>query len=129
LRTFHHVAIASASDSIASAANTTRHDANVTIHASGAPAATAPMLPANSVTPFSVAKRFDGNHTALILRIAMNDVATPAPTSVRPAAATCHVGASANASEPIAATSDPAATSLRGPHVSASTPTGICSTI
>jgi hypothetical protein len=86
-------------------------------------------LPANIVTPFSVAKRFAGNHTALTLRIAMNATATPTPTSVRPAAAISHVGASANASEPAAATSEPAVRIRRGPSVSASTPTGICSSV
>ena len=101
----------------------------MTIHASGAPAITAPRLPANIVTPLSVAKRLAGNHTALILRIAMNATDTPMPTSVRPAAAISHVGASAKASEPTPATSDPAARIRRGPSVSASTPTGICSTV
>ncbi len=87
----------------------------VTIHASGAPAITAPRLPANIVTPFSVAKRFGGNQTALILSSAMNATETPTPTSVRPAAAISHVGASANASEPSPATSDPTARMRRGP--------------
>ena len=59
----------------------------------------------------------------------MNATDTPMPTSVRPAAATSHVGASANAIEPSPATIEPAARSRRGPSVSASTPTGICSTV
>ena len=101
----------------------------MTTHASGAPATTAPRLPANIVMPLSVANRFAGNHSADTLRIAMNATATPAPTSVRPAAATSHTGASANSSDPTAATSDPAASSNRGPSVSASTPTGICSSV
>ena len=109
--------------------NTPRHDVCVTTHASGAPAITAPALPANIVTPFSVAKRFAGNQTALILRMAMNATETPTPTSVRPAAATSQVGASANASEPAPAISDPALRIRRGPSVSASTPTGICSSV
>jgi hypothetical protein len=41
----------SASDSTARPTNTARHEAHVTIHASGAPAITAPRLPANIVTP------------------------------------------------------------------------------
>ncbi len=109
--------------------NTIRHDACVTIHASGAPAITAPRLPANIVTPLSVAKRFAGNQTALILRIAMKATETPTPTSVRPAAANSHVGASANASEPSPATIEPAVRIRRGPSVSARTPMGICSTV
>jgi hypothetical protein len=109
--------------------NTPRHDVWVTTQASGAPAITAPALPANIVTPFSVAKRFAGNHTALILRIAMNATETPMPTSVRPAAATSHVGAKANASEPAPAISEPALKMRRGPSVSASTPTGICNSM
>ena len=51
-------------DRSASAAKTTRHEVCVTTHASGAPATTAPRLPANIVTPASVAKRCGGNHTA-----------------------------------------------------------------
>ena len=59
----------------------------------------------------------------------MKATETPTPTSVRPAAAISQVGASANAMEPSPATSEPAASSRRGPIVSASTPTGICSTV
>ena len=81
------------------------------------------------MTPFNVANRLAGNHTALTLRIAMNATDTPMPTSVRPAAATSQVGASANAMEPSPATIEPAARIHRGPSVSASTPTGICSTV
>ena len=92
----------SAIDSAASPRNTTRHDVCVTSHASGAPAITAPRLPANIVTPFNVANRLAGNHTALTLRIAMNATETPTPTSVRPTAAISQVGASANAIEPSA---------------------------
>ena len=109
--------------------NTARHDICVTSHASGAPAITAPRLPANKVTPLSVANRFAGNQTALILRSAMNATDTPTPTSVRPAAAISQFGASANASEPAAAISDPTVRMRRGPIVSASTPTGICSSV
>ena len=101
----------------------------MTIQASGAPAITAPRLPASIVTPDSVAKRLAGNHSAEILRIAMNATETPMPTSVRPTAASSHAGASANVSEPAAATSEPTARMRRGPSVSASTPTGICSTV
>ena len=106
-----------------------RHDACVTIQASGAPAITAPRLPANSVKPFSVAKRFAGNQTALILSSAMNATETPTPTSVRPTAAISHEGASAKSSEPSPATIEPIVTMRRGPSVSASTPTGICSSV
>ena len=101
----------------------------MTTQASGAPAITAPQLPANIVTPLSVAKRLAGNQTALILRMAMNAVETPMPTSVRPTAAISHVGARPKASEPTPATSDPPARMTRGPSVSASTPTGICSSV
>jgi hypothetical protein len=59
-RTLIHDATASASDSAARPANTTRHDVCVTSHASGAPAITAPRLPANIVKPFNVAKRSRG---------------------------------------------------------------------
>ena len=90
---------------------------------------TAPRLPANIVTPASVAKRFAGNHAAQTLRIAMNATDTPMPTSVRPAAAISQPGASAKTSEPMPATIEPAPSSLRGPTVSASTPTGICRTV
>ena len=90
----------SAAERIASATKTLRHDVCVTSHASGAPATTAPRLPASIVTPFSVAKRFGGNQTAETLRIAMNATETPTPTSVRPAAATSQAGARANSSEP-----------------------------
>ena len=51
-------AMPSSVDSAASATNTLRHEVCVTTHASGAPAMTAPRLPANIVTPISVAKRF-----------------------------------------------------------------------
>ncbi len=116
----------SAIDSAARPRKTARHDVSVTIHASGAPAMTAPRLPANIVTPFNVANRSAGNQTALTLRMAMNATDTPTPTSVRPAAATSQVGASANAIEPAPATIEPAARIRRGPSVSANTPTGIC---
>ena len=119
----------SAIDSPASPRNTTRHDVCVTSHASGAPAITAPRLPANMVKPFSVANRSAGNHTALTLRMAMNATDTPTPTSVRPRAAISHVGARAKASEPSPATSEPVVRIRRGPSVSASTPTGTCSTM
>ena len=128
-RTLTHEAMPSAIDSAARPRNTARHDVCVTIHASGAPAITAPRLPANIVNPFNVANRSAGNHTALTLRIAMNATDTPMPTSVRPAAAISQVGASANAIEPNPATIEPAARIRRGPSVSASTPTGICSTV
>ena len=106
-----------------------RHDVCVTIHASGAPAITAPRLPANIVTPASVAKRCGSNQTAESFSTEMNATDTPTPTSVRPTAATSQVGASANSREPAAATADPAASSRRGPSVSARTPTGIWSTV
>ncbi len=77
-----------------------RHDACATSHASGAPATTAPRFPANIVTPTTVAKRSAGNHSAQILRIAMNATETPMPTSVRPSAAISHAGATPNSSEP-----------------------------
>jgi hypothetical protein len=86
-------------------------------------------LPANIVMPFSVAKRRASNQVALTLRIAMNATDTPTPTSVRPTAAISQLGASANASDPMPATSEPPARSRRGPAVSASTPTGICSSV
>ncbi len=116
-------------DRTASAAKTTRHEVCVTTHASGAPATTAPRLPANIVTPASVAKRCGGNHTAESFSTEMKATETPMPTSVRPAAATCHTGASANSSDPAAAIAEPVARILRGPSVSAITPTGTCSTV
>ncbi len=119
----------SAAESTASATNTLRQEVCVTIQASGAPATTAPRFPASIVTPDSVAKRFAGNQSAETLRIAMNATATPMPTSVRPIAASSQAGASANNSDPAAATSEPTARMRRGPSVSASTPTGICSTV
>jgi len=60
----------------------------VTTHASGAPAITAPALPANIVTPFSVAKRFAGKPDGADLENGDERDETPTPTSVRPAAAT-----------------------------------------
>ncbi len=123
------MASASIPEKAASATKTERQDVCVTIHASGAPAITAPRLPANIVTPASVAKRCGANQTAESFSTEMNATDTPMPTSVRPTAATSQVGASANNSEPAAATADPAASSRRGPTVSASTPTGICSTV
>ena len=51
------------------------------------------------------------------------------PTSVRPTAASSQAGASANSSEPAAAISEPTDRMRRGPSVSASTPTGICSSV
>ena len=128
-RTRHQLATASSEDSTARPTNTERHEAWVTSHASGAPAITAPRLPANIVIPASVAKRFAGNQTADTFRIEMKATETPMPTSVRPTAATSHAGASANSSEPRAAMAEPPVSSLRGPSVSASTPTGICSTV
>ncbi len=101
----------------------------MTAQASGAPAITAPMFPANIVAPFSVAKRLAGNHTAFTLRTAMKATDTPTPTSVRPAAAISQTGANANRSDPAPATSEPAVRSRRGPNVSARTPTGICSSV
>ena len=101
----------------------------MTTHASGAPAITAPRLPANIVTPASVANLPGGNQTAESFRTAMNATDTPMPTSVRPTAAISQTGASANSSEPAAAMAEPVARILRGPSVSASTPTGICSTV
>ncbi len=101
----------------------------MTSQASGAPAITAPRLPANIVRPARVAKRLAGNQTADTLRIEMKATDTPMPTSVRPTAASSHAGASANSREPIAAMAEPPASSLRGPSVSASTPTGICSSV
>jgi hypothetical protein len=59
----------------------------------------------------------------------MKATETPMPTSVRPATAASHVGANANRSEPMPAISEPVARIRRGPSVSASTPTGICSTV
>ena len=109
--------------------NTLRHEATVTIHASGAPAITAPRLPANCTTPTSVAKRSAGNHTAEVLSSEMNATDTPTPTSVRPMAATSQVGARPNSSDPAPATNAPTVTMRRGPSVSAITPTGICSTV
>ena len=76
-----------------------------------------------------MAKRLAGNQTAFTLSTAMKATETPTPTSVRPAAATSQAGASAKVSEPTAATTDPQVSSRRGPTVSASTPTGICSTV
>src|SRR6185369_7229320 len=128
-RTLNQDATPRAIDSAASPRNTSRHDVCVASQASGAPAITAPRLPANIVTPFNVANRFAGNHTALTLRIAMNATETPTPTRVRPTAAISHEGASAKAMEPSPATSEPAARIDRGPSVSASTPTGTCSTM
>ncbi len=128
-RTFHHDAMPRAIDNAARPRKTTRQDVWVTIHASGAPAITAPRFPTNIVTPFNVANRSAGNHTALTLRIAMNATELPTPTSVRPAAAISQLGASAKASDPAPATSEPAARIRRGPSVSASTPTGICSSV
>src|SRR5664279_3953036 len=128
-RTRHQVATPSVIDNAARPTKMLRHDVCVTSHASGAPATTAPRLPANIVTPFSVANRFAGNQTALTLRIAMNATDTPTPTSVRPAAAISQPGASANANDPTPAISEPAVSRWRGPSVSASTPTGICSSV
>ena len=108
---------------------TVRHDATVTTHASGAPAMTAPKLPANCTTPTSVAKRLAGNHTADIFNSEMKATETPMPTSVRPIAATSHEGAKPNSSDPAPAISAPTVTMRRGPSVSAITPTGICSSV
>ena len=82
-----------------------------TIHASGAPAMTAPRLPANIVMPLQRREApLAGNQTALILRIAMNATDTPMPTSVRPGRGEFATpGASANSSEPAPATSEPPA--------------------
>ena len=63
-RTMIHAAIPMAMESSPRPTKTVRHDATVTTHASGAPAMTAPKLPANCTTPTSVAKRLAGNHTA-----------------------------------------------------------------
>ena len=90
---------------------------------------TAPRFPANIVIPASVAKRFAGNQTADTFRIEMKATDTPMPTSVRPTAAISQAGARAKSSEPTAATAEPPASNLRGPSVSASTPTGICSRV
>ena len=128
-RTRIQVASASSAESAASATKTTRHEVSVTAQASGAPAATAPRLPANMVTPVSVAKRSGANHTAETFSTAMKATETPMPTSVRPTAAISHAGASANSSEPAAAIAEPVVSIRRGPSVSASTPTGICSTV
>ena len=128
-RTRSQVASASTAESTASATNTLRHEVQVTTHASGEPAATAPRLPTNMVTPASVAKRVGSNHTEPIFRMAMNVTDTPMPTSVRPTAATSQTGASANSSEPAAAIAPPQVRMRRGPSVSASTPTGICSSV
>jgi hypothetical protein len=49
----------------------------------------------------------------------MKATETPMPTSVRPAAATSQLGASANAIEPSAATIEPRGSNRRGPTVSA----------
>ena len=54
---------------------------------------------------------------------------TPIPTSVRPMAAISHAGATPKISDPTPAISEPAARIRRGPSVSASTPTGTCSSV
>ena len=128
-RTRSQVATASSADAAAMPTNTARQEVTVTAQASGAPAATAPRLPANIVTPARVAKRSGANHTAETLSTAMKATDTPTPTSVRPTAAISHAGASANSSEPTAAIAEPAVRMRRGPSVSASTPTGICSSV
>src|SRR5512137_1860298 len=95
-RTRSQVASASNAEAAARATKTTRHEVSVTAHASGAPAATAPRLPANIVTPARVAKRSGANHTAETFSTAMKATDTPMPTSVRPTAAISQAGASAN---------------------------------
>src|SRR5512137_1887793 len=106
-RTNRQEAIPMPAERTPSVANTVRQEAWVTTQASGAPAMTAPRLPANIVAPLSDAKRLAGNQTAFTLSAAMKATETPTPTSVRPAAATSQAGASAKASEPAAATSEP----------------------
>ena len=107
---------ASSAERIASATNTARQEVCVTIHASGAPAMTAPRLPANIVTPARVAKRSGANQTADSFSIEMKATETPIPTSVRPTAAISHAGASANSSEPAAAIAEPVGKDLARPE-------------
>ncbi len=115
-RTRSQVAIASRPEKIANATNTERHEVCVTIQASGAPATTAPRLPANIVTPASVANLFGANQTAESLSTEMKATDTPMPTSVRPTAAISQAGANAKRSEPAAAIAEPASEELARPQ-------------
>ena len=128
-RTTIQVSTASASEARPRPTKTERQDVTVTNQARGAPAAAAPRFPASRVMPLSVAKRCGGNQLAHTLSRATKVTATPTPTSTRPTAAHSQPGARPNRIEPNAATTAPAVTMMRGPMVSASTPTGICRTV
>src|SRR5689334_9653546 len=86
-RIFHNVATAMVNDTTPAATNTPRHDTSVTSQASGAVAANAPSIPKTLPHPLAVAKRRSSNQFAFNFMTQIHALATPIPTSVRPAAA------------------------------------------
>src|SRR3970282_1800056 len=113
--TTSQIATASSNDAQPAPANTTRQDTRVTIQASGAAAASAPVRPIMAPRPVAVAKRRSSNQLTLSFNMDTKATETPRPARVRPSTAAVTDSAAANASEPIPAITQPAASTRGGP--------------
>jgi len=105
---------------------TGRHPNASTATRSGAPATVAPSVPTKSASAVAYANCRAGIQCVASFIMATNATPPAVPIARRPALANAAEGASAKTSVPIAVSTAPEASTMRGPKRSASRPVGIC---
>jgi hypothetical protein len=104
-----------AAEATARIANRPRQPTTWTTVSAGPVAERAPSAPSMMYQPLARATRSGGNHSTMALRPAIRPTATPRPMRARPTRSITTPSATANRSEPAAATRSKALSMSRGP--------------